>query len=905
MRSPSRCENRAPLAVKERPSCSSDTFLVREGQYRVLSEECLSPFSAPRFDLSADRCCIIPNEGSILQSKGCSNSRGVVGRSMAKKPDKTKAPDADLTDLNAENIRLRGQRELLNRLCRDIASSLDVKIVQQRVVDAACELTTAQCGVLAVFGTDGNITNALTHGMTPEQSKAIGKLPQGNGLLRLLMEGQTGLRVDPVADSRSGAPSPKDPPSKTFLNVPIPSGVGGSSNLYLIKKAATREFTEEDEELVGLLAAHAGVAFHNAGLFAQAESNLTSVVKAHRHIKELAVERDAVLETTEEERARLQALVDTSPVGVIVVDANSRTVTLVNQELQRILGFPRLPGENLGLSEQRVVYRRPDGRVLEPNDLPLQRALDRGQHVRAEEVHFEEPGHRRVPTLINATPIYAQDGTITGAVAVVQDITPLGEIERLRGEFLGMVSHEFKTPLTAIKGAAATYLGSRRSLEDEEIRELLEIVDEQSDRLRDLVDSLLDMTRIEAGVLSVRAEAADLRQLISEAQTLFARAGGPQQIILDLPEQLRPVSADRRRIAQVLGNLFSNAEKFSPPDSAIRVSVEDRDDDVAILVTDQGQGIPAEKLPHLFKKFSQVHEGHHLSGTGLGLAICKGIVEAHGGRIWAESGGEGQGATITFTLPVAGASPIEAIDTTMRSAGVGRVGRVGERTRILAVDDEISVLRLLQRQLSEAGYEPVVTSDPSQVLSLVEEKEPDLVLLDLLPGNGGFELLERIREVSGVPVIILSSSGDNEDIVRALRAGADDYTTKPFSSSELLARIEAALRRRVRPDQVEVRAPFALHDLTINFASRRVAVSGHEVRLTATEYKVLYELATNAGRILTHDQLLQRVWGPEYSGEAELVRAFIRNLRRKLQDNARNPRFVFTEPQVGYWMPKS
>ena len=236
---------------------------------------------------------------------------------------------------------------------------------------------------------------------------------------------------------------------------------------------------------------------------------------------------------------------------------------------------------------------------------------------------------------------------------------------------------------------------------------------------------------------------------------------------------------------------------------------------------------------------------------------------------------------------------------------MGRVRRRGERTRVLAVDDEPQVLRYLQRSLDEAGYQPIVTGDPSQVAELTELEEPDVVLLDLrLPGTRGFDVLRRIREFSGVPVIFLTASDREEDAVRALRMGADDYVTKPFSPSELLARIEAALRRRLLPDLIEVRPPFVLGDLTINFAERRVAVGGQAVSLSATEYKILYELATHADRVLTYDQILQRVWGEEYSGETQLVRSFIRNLRRKLGDDAQQPRFIVTERQVGYRMLK-
>jgi two-component system KDP operon response regulator KdpE len=231
--------------------------------------------------------------------------------------------------------------------------------------------------------------------------------------------------------------------------------------------------------------------------------------------------------------------------------------------------------------------------------------------------------------------------------------------------------------------------------------------------------------------------------------------------------------------------------------------------------------------------------------------------------------------------------------------------RRGERLRILAVDDELPVLRYLQHALDEAGYQCLVTSDPSQVTKFVELEQPDLILLDLrLPGISGFDLLARIREFSEAPIIFLTASDSGDDTVRALKLGADDYVTKPFSPSELLARIEASLRRRSLPSMTESRPPFKLKDLTINFAERRVILGDQEISLSATEYKLLYALATHAGLVLTFDQILQRVWGAEYAGETELVRSFIRNLRRKLGDDAKQPSYILTERQVGYRMLK-
>lgn len=636
--------------------------------------------------------------------------------------------------------------------------------------------------------------------------------------------------------------------------------------------------------------------------------DMSRVKEAQRRMEELAAERGTLLELAERERQRLQVLLDTSPVGIIVIEGHDRQAVLFNKELQHMTGLAVRPPEYLEQYESQITLRRPDGTIYRMEEHPLERALSRGETTRAEEMVFEIPDGRRVPVLMNATPVNSRSGEVVGAIAVIQDITPLEEMEKLRSEFLGIVSHDLKTPLTAIKGSAAIVLGSRRPFDAEETWELFEVINEQADRLRDLVDNILDMTRIEAGSLSISAEPTDLREVLAEAQATFARSSGSQEVQIEVANDLPPISADRRRVTQVLANLFSNAGKFSPAAAPITIKVEHDTVHVTVHVRDRGRGIPREKLPYLFKKFSQVHEdgGRKLSASGLGLAICKGIVEAHGGRIWADSLGEGQGTTFSFTLPVAAEAPDTSIpETARRAEHLGRVRRAGERTRILAVDDEPQTLRYLQRSLNGAGYEAIVTSDPSEVTKLVEVEEPDLVLLDLiLPGTSGFEVLQRIREFSGVPVIFLSVRDESENAVRALEIGADDYITKPFSPSELLARIEAALRRRVLPDQMEMQPPFVLDDLTIDFPERRVAVGGQVISLSATEYKLLYELATHAGRVLTHDQILQCVWGPEYSGETELIRSFIRNLRRKLGDDARHPRYIFTEPQVGYRIPR-
>jgi two-component system KDP operon response regulator KdpE len=225
-------------------------------------------------------------------------------------------------------------------------------------------------------------------------------------------------------------------------------------------------------------------------------------------------------------------------------------------------------------------------------------------------------------------------------------------------------------------------------------------------------------------------------------------------------------------------------------------------------------------------------------------------------------------------------------------------------TKILAIDHDAHALRFLRSTLEHAGHKALLSSDLDEASGLVEIEEPDLVLLDItVTGKERLQPCIDLWRLSGVPTLVMGTREQEDDALHAMRVGADDFLIKPLSPREVLARIEAALRRsRSAPNPAS--KPRRFDNLTVDNWNRHVTIDGKPVRLTATEFRLLAELAQADGRVLTHDEILDRVWGPGYAGQYELVRSFVRTLRRKLGDDARHPRFVLAERGVGYRLVK-
>ena len=512
------------------------------------------------------------------------------------------------------------------------------------------------------------------------------------------------------------------------------------------------------------------------------------------------------------------------------------------------------------------------------------------------------PDGRSVTALLNATPIRSEDGEVESFVVTLQDMTPLEDMERLRAEFLGMISHELRTPLTSIRGSATTMQDAAHDLDAAELRQFLRIIVDQADNMRDLIDDLLDVARIETGALPVSPEPVRVAQLVDRARNTFLSGGGRNN--LDISLDSGPAPGYGGQTAHCPGDWQPVVQRGKALPGDVR---------------DQGEGRPGtartsqSPWPTRGAAFppsscNGCSAGSPRAPAGAAEATTPAWASPSARALWRPtedaSGriaeGASLGARFTFTIPIAEAS--EAPGSLAASA---RSRRQSRDESILVVDDDPQMLRVIRNALLESGYDPLVTADPEEALRLMQDEQPSLALLDMmLPGSDGIHLMRDIFSVADAPVIFLSAYGHDEVIARAFEAGASDYIVKPFTPTELAARVKVALLRREDRYRAATSRPFTLGDLTIDYAERQVTIAGEPVHLTRKEQDLLHALSANAGRVLTHGQLLRRLWGPEKPGDLRGLRTLVRRLRSKLGEDADKPKYIVSEPRLGYRMAR-
>ena len=511
-----------------------------------------------------------------------------------------------LEELRQENKALRDRLSKLSEASLRINESLELDMVLQGVLDSGRRLTKSRYGAMTIVDDLMQVEDFLTSGITDEELQQLNTAEDGMRLFKHFIELSEPVRVPDFARYLRSVGLPEFRAFKvtSFLAVSIHHRGKKIGYIHLGKRKFGEEFTCEDEETMVMFASQAAVVIANARQY-----------------------RD-------EQRAKadLEALLDTSPVGVAVLDAKLGEAVSFNQEAARILETLRTPDCPLEQLPEVLTVRRADGAEVSLQELTLAQALRSAETMRAEELVLQSPDGKSVTALVNATPIRTADGEIGSVVVTLQDMTQVEELARLRTEFLAMVSHELRAPLTSVKGSITTLLDPYPTLDRAETIQFYRIIDEQADRMRRLISDLLDVARIEMGMLSVSPEPSNMAALVDQARSTFLSSGGSNTLRINIAPDLPWVMADRLRIVQVLNNLLFNAARHSHESSTILVSAVQKEVFVAVSVSDEGKGLSAERLSHLFRRFSGIEGdgGRRRDRVRLGSSDLQG----HSGGSW-------------------------------------------------------------------------------------------------------------------------------------------------------------------------------------------------------------------------------------------------------------------------------
>ena len=772
---------------------------------------------------------------------------------------------SETDDRGQETEREAIPRGNLAESCLRISSNLGLIETLEAVAEETRRLTTSSYAAVHVFGRLAGATGLFTDGISSVEFAQI--IPE-------IQERESASESGEAYTSSASGELPRLP--ENMLRASLMVGGEHVGTIYVGDKRGGGSFTAEDEEILQLFEPYAAIAVTNASI--------------HRNERETRVE--------------LESLIGSAPVGVFVFSAATGNLALINDEGVRLARGVVERGSSFEQFAKLMTLRLAGGKEVGIDTHPMTQATAAGNPVAAEQFVVNYPDGQSATALIGASPILASNGDVSSVAVFMQDTALLTGRELLPSDLIGAVSNALRRPLTTMKGSTATALGAAYPPGPKEARLLFQILDDQLNSVRRMMNDLVDMGKIESGTLALNLQPTSLAEAVEEAQGVLQGSGSNIALVLEIQGGLPAVSADRDRLVQVL--VYLSMSGFSNIEDTQTLKLTGVREESYILVTLEHEGEIAINvdLPSLFSwpTLPEIRDSEHgIEQADLALPICGGVVVAHGGKIWVESDGAGTGTRINFTLPIASDLDDETDHGTR------------ERYRLERIDSATILVAGLRRQvvlnvrdtLAGAGYQAIAAdnSDEAEQVAIVDR--PDVVLLDItLPQIEGLGLVRRIREILDCPIVFMSAQAGDQDIAQAFEMGAYDFISRPLSPAELVGRVNAAFHNRAATRSGQINS-YVLEDLTINYAERRVTVGRQPTRLTATEYRLLCELSLNAGRVLTNGQLLRRVWGAHAASDTRILRTFIKNLRRKLGDDAHHPTYIVTEPRVGYRMERA
>lgn len=503
-----------------------------------------------------------------------------------------------------------------------------------------------------------------------------------------------------------------------------------------------------------------------------------------------------------EAREMLSGVFEALPVGVAVVDKNGK-VLLSNQEMHQYLPTNVLPSLDDARHSRWQAFHA-DGTPYSRQDFPGARALRGERVVPGIEVLYKQDDGSDIWTQVAAVPIKENDGVPTGQISVVTNIDAFKRTEaalRLAelnqralfdevaksnknlSEFLAVLAHELRNPLAPILNGLE--IMRLRADSTETVMKMRGVIERQVTQLSHLVNDLLDIARVTNGKVEIKKESLDLKGIVTSAveTSLPLIEKGHHEFSLKLHDAPLPVSADATRIAQVIGNLLTNAAKYTPHGGKIGLNVERDGKSAVITVIDNGVGIPPESLESVFNMFSQVGRNmeHSQGGLGIGLSLVRQLVALHGGTVAASSEGAGKGSTFVVRLPLdlANAPASLGVDVADLHANAGKA------FRILVTDDNVDAALTLASLLEVYGHELKIAHTGQKALDIAEQFHPDVVFLDIgMPGMTGYEVARRLRKMKGLGssiIVAVSGWGAKDDLARSKEAGFDMHFTKPVA----------------------------------------------------------------------------------------------------------------------------
>lgn len=743
----------------------------------------------------------------------------------------------------------------------------------------------ANSSLVWLYGDERHASDVIVMADSPEAESVFRKL-QADGHIDVYLNEQFDDQMQPLSLwlGVRGAKTRQDPLGPLFRAMG-----GGTSNQLLVLPV-----TDAVRLIGGVIVANS-----DGNAFSVDETNLMESIT---HAAGQALERMVLIGAMEEQTGRLDAILRSVDDQGIFFVADTGKVVYCNPQ------FTKLTGINIS----DVLSYDPDNlldrlaaRAVEPGKLhnDVRSAIDSllaGHKTSIIEVRMQGSDN---PIYIDFIPINLRDTGNSSWIGIIRDdsrfVDALGTSQRY---LLDVLSESLSVPYAQLQTTISMLLEQHSSFSTRERERLLRRLDHEGRIMGQLWENFRLVYKLQVTGLEFDPEEVYPRELVEQvlARQPFVRHRHHIRVEATPPQST--IYVDEVQMRRVLGYVLENAIKYSPPDAPITVQIKTEGRDVHINVQDLGVGIPGDQIDHIFNPFYQV-ERDSAEGVGLGLYLARELIERQGGRIVARSR-RNKGTIISVIQPVAqqqvdGLEPDTLINGFARTAEMS--APMHHSDRVLVVEGRSPLDDSIYDRLEQDGYELHYCTGAQEALNDLKLARYDLVLVDNDQSEvSGIETCRRIRKAHEVPIVLMArQAGASDESIRALEAGADEFIDANASTDVIMARIRNIVRR-VHLQPGRGMEPLELDGLYIDFANREVYVNNEIISLTRIEYDLLYELVTNRNTLLTHAELLEKVWGPEYRDENQYLWVNISRLRRKIERDASKPRYIQTQTGQGY-----